>query len=339
MSRSSATFDPVRIGVVGLGGFGRHHAATIVTLVESSLVALVDVDEQRLEEAAGYFPGVAQWNNVSTALAEAGADAWVVASSTATHVPIAELILAANKPVLLEKPIAPSLDEAERLSPFVREHSSNLMLGHILLHNSEFVQLQREIPNRGSIAYIDCVRHRPVETMDGYPGENPFHLTMVHDLYIALVLMNRSEPVRISAQVHHAPCGRCDLALAQMQWSDGSLASFSASFMAPEGMGNEGFDRLEVFGDRWAARICANPRPLEMWDDCARWPMTLEMSGDQTSSTGMLAEELRCFCRVVRERQSVPMGATFEDALQIQRWLNRMEAASEESVGGQGNFV
>jgi hypothetical protein len=39
----------------------------------------------------------------------------------------------------------------------------------------------------------------------------------------------------------------------------------------------------------------------------------------------MLAEELRCFCRVVRGQQAVPMGATYHDAMQVRGWIDRLE--------------
>ena len=52
--------------------------------------------------------------------------------------------------------------------------------------------------------------------------------------------------------------------------------------------------------------------------------MPLEIRADATGATGMMAEELRCFCRVVRGQQSVPAGATYQDALQVQQWMDRL---------------
>ena len=78
----------------------------------------------------------------------------------------------------------------------------DLMAGHIVLFNSEFRQLLHEARQRGPLTFIDCVRHRPVTTMQVFPGESPFHLTMVHDLYCILALMNRAEP---SAKPRLAP--------------------------------------------------------------------------------------------------------------------------------------
>ena len=96
-------------------------------------------------------------------------------------------------------------------------------------------------------------------------------------------------------------------------------------------MGLEAFDRMEVFGAGWAARINANPRPIELWDDRARQPMTLEIRADPAAPSGMLAEELRCFCRVVRGLEPVPVGATYQDAMQVEGWVDRLESLASPS--------
>lgn len=320
-------FEPVRIGVIGLGSFGRLHALTLAGLAEAELVAVVARRQESLDEFGRDLPEVQGWLDLDAAIAESNAEAWVVASSTATHVPFTRKLLQAGRPVLLEKPIAENLAEAESLAPLVRADSGNLMLGHILLFNSEFRELAALSRERGPIEHISCVRHRPVATRAHFPGESPFHLTMVHDLYSVLALMNRAEPARFSAQTHHAEDGACDLALAQLQWPTGALASFSAAFMTPQGMCEDGFDRMEVYGRGWMARMTPNPRPLTLWDDRARWPMQLEIRADPTGPTGMLAEELRCFCRVVRGVESPPVGATYHDAMRVQHWLDKLEAA------------
>ena len=154
---------------------------------------------------------------------------------------------------------------------------------------------------------------------------------MVHDLYMVQVLVDRADPVAVSCQYHRTPDGAIDLALAQVQWENGPLASFSASYLTPEGMPPRGIDRMEVFGAGWAARAEANPRPVEVWGDRSEWPMALEIRTDPEGATGMLAEELRCFCRVAQGHQVVPVGATFKDAIQVQEWMERLPAAVRPS--------
>lgn len=320
--------SPVKTAVVGLGRFGRLHSLTLAGLAEAELVGVVARRDESLQALAPELPGVPGWTSLEQAIAECDAEAWVVACTTAAHVPVTQALLKAGKTVLLEKPIAESLAEARSLEPLVREDSSNLMVGHIVLFNSEFRALQDEAQTRGSISYINSVRHRPASIVQDFAGENPLHAAMVHDLYMTQALLDRAEPDHFSAQFHRTKSGAIDLALAQLQWEDGPVASFAASYLTPSGMPPRGIDRTEVFGDGWAARIEPNPRPVEVWDEQASWPMGLEIRTDASGPTGMMAEELRCFCGVVRRQRSVPVGATYFDALQVQSWLDKLEASA-----------
>ena len=321
-------FEPVKTAVVGLGRFGKLHAATLQGLAEAELVGLVARRQASLDAVAHEYPDVPGWIDLSQAIDESGAEAWVVACTTGEHVPVTRALLEAGKVVLLEKPIASNLTQARSLESLVRADSGNLMLGHILLFNSEFRQLRREVAERGPLSYLNCVRHRPDTIVAAFPDENPLHAAMVHDLYCVQALVNGAEPVSLSAQTHRTPGGVIDLTLAQLKWDNGLVASLAASYLTPEGMPPRGFDRMEVFGAGWSARIRSNPRPLELWDQRARWPLALEILVDSGGATGMLAEELRCFCRVVRGTQSVPSGATYPDALQVQQWMERLEVVA-----------
>jgi predicted dehydrogenase len=327
--QNSSGTGPVRVGVIGLGRFGTLHALTADSLAEAELVGVVARRQTSLDAFHTKRPKVPGWTDLNRAIGESGAEAWIVACSTADHVPVTEALLAAGKTVLLEKPVATSCAEAEQLAPLVRGDSSNLMVGHILLFNSEFRELRVEAARRGPLAYIDCARHRPASIVRDFPGENPLHATMVHDLYCLQVLMNRADPVAYSARYHVTQEGAIDLALAQLQWGSGTLANCVASYTTPVGMAPRGFDRMELFGEGWSARISPNPRPIELWDDRARWPLALEIRAGDAHPTGMMAEEQRTFYRVVRGTEPVPVGATFHDALQVQRWLDRLDAAAQ----------
>ena len=326
---SQHSFNSVKIGVIGLGRFGRLHALTLVGLVEAELVALVSRRQESIDAVAKELPGIPGWTDLSRAIVESDAEAWVVAATTASHVSIAKALLTAGKKVLLEKPISDDLAEARSLAPLVQPDSGNLMLGHIVLFNSEFQTLREEAAKRGPISYIDCVRHRPASIVQKFPGENPLHAAMVHDLYAVQALLGSREPARFSGQYHRTLKGEVDLATAQLQWEGGPVATFAASYLTPEGMPSRGFDRMEVFGAGWSARINPNPRPIEIWDEArASWPLPLEIRTGSGGATGMMAEELRCFCRVVRGKQAVPTGATYGDALQVQEWMDKLNAAA-----------
>lgn len=321
--------EPVKIGVVGLGRFGRLHALTAAGLIEAELVAIVARRQAAIEAIGPELPGVPGWTDLDRAIQESEAEAWIVACTTAQHVPVVRKLLAARKAVLLEKPISADLAEAQSLAALVRPDSSNLMLGHIVLFNSEFQQLREESARRGPISLIDSVRHRPASIVAQFPGENPLHAAMIHDLYLTQILLRREEPASFHAQYHRTPQGEVDLAVARLQWSSGTIASLTASYLTPAGMPPRGFDRTEVFGNGWCVRIEPNPRPLALWTDRAEWPAALEIRTGEFGPTGMMAEEHRCFYRVVRGMQPVPVGATYADGLQVQQWMDKLARSAE----------
>jgi predicted dehydrogenase len=318
----------IRIGVVGLGSFGRLHALTLAGLAEAELVALVDSRAAVLAELRQQLPGVPGWTNLADALNQAEAEAWVIATRTESHIPLAEQILAAGAHVLIEKPLAEGLAVARRLEAMVAANPERVMLGHILLFASEFRQLLQEVGRRGPLIHFHLARHRPASTWDIYQ-ETPLRLLMVHDLYLTLALMNGEEPVRLSGRLHRRPGGGFDLARAELEWASGAWGSLTASYLTPPGLAGDGFDRIELFGQGWAAHLRLNPQPLEIWAERAEWPLALNISADPIAPTGWLAEELRHFCRVVRGQAQPPLGARYADGLRIQGWLEQLEMSAK----------
>ena len=111
-------FEPVRIGVVGLGHFGRQHALTLAGLAEAKLVALVARRQASLEAVRDHLPDVPGWLELDQAIAQSGAEAWVVASSTASHVPVARALLAAGR-----SGAAVNIKKGQFLSPWEMKHA------------------------------------------------------------------------------------------------------------------------------------------------------------------------------------------------------------------------
>jgi len=59
--------------------------------------------------------------------------------------------------------------------------------------------------------------------------------------------------------------------------------------------------------------------------------LALEILMDEDGVAGMMAEEQRCFLSVVRGERGVPIGARYEDALQVQRWMNELDSAARHN--------
>lgn len=322
---NSGGLSPVRIGVIGAGAFGMLHIQTLAGLGEAHLTAVVDGNAQTRTAVQKLLPGIQTYENLTAALDADVAQAWVIATRTPSHVALAKQVLERGGSVLIEKPLAENLPAARSLGEMVHADSSNLMLGHLVLFAPEFEALLKEIKQRGPVRYFHAVRHRPTMLRERFHEENPFTLTMVHDLYLALAMTQGQLPASMDATIQPHPQGGHATAMAHMHWADGCWGAFTASFLTPPGMAEDGYDRLEVFGDGWAAATQLNPRPIQVWDTQARWPLSLDIHCDANLPTGWLAQELRRFCRVVQGKAAVPLGARYEDGLQLMHWLDTLQ--------------
>ncbi|GAC1451434.1 MAG: UDP-N-acetylglucosamine 3-dehydrogenase [Vulcanimicrobiaceae bacterium] len=122
----------VRIGVVGFGSIGRHHARNLREMPGVELVGVVDSSAlARSQAAASGFP---TFDDVAALIAE-GLDAAVVSVPTSLHEDVAEPFIAASVALLIEKPLAHSMDAAKRLMARCALARVPLMVGYIERYN------------------------------------------------------------------------------------------------------------------------------------------------------------------------------------------------------------
>src|SRR5664279_3176344 len=124
----------VRVGVVGTGAFGRNHARVYRDLQGDPLlnvkfVGVVDADKARAKSVASEF-GAPAFGSVAE-LVGAGVDAVSVAVPTVAHLPVARELMEAGVDVLIEKPLASTLAEADELQAIAAKHNRIVQVGHL----------------------------------------------------------------------------------------------------------------------------------------------------------------------------------------------------------------
>ena len=117
----------IRIAVVGVGHLGQHHARLLAAMPQVDLVAVVDTDPQRGAEIAAKC-GTAAHTDASTLVGNV--DAAIIATPTTSHVEMALPFIEAGAAVLVEKPLAASVAEADRLVEAAAARGSLLAAGH-----------------------------------------------------------------------------------------------------------------------------------------------------------------------------------------------------------------
>ena len=139
--------EPIRIGVIGVGNMGQHHTRVLSLLKDVELVGVSDVNVERgLDTASKYR--VKFFENYHDLLPHV--DAVCVAVPTRLHYTVGMACLLAGRHVLIEKPIAASIAEAESLVNAAAESHCILQVGHIERFNPAFQELHKVLENRGA---------------------------------------------------------------------------------------------------------------------------------------------------------------------------------------------
>lgn len=330
----------LRIGIIGFGGMGTMHAEQIGYIENAVVVGVVEPVAVNREKARQFFSeqDVAFYDDAETALQHLQVDGWIVTSSTSTHISITQQLLKKGYPVLLEKPIASTLAEAEELQTLVKPDSSNLMMGHILLWNKEFQTLKTEAAKLGKLTAVSCSRQRSANHRTRYPGESPFALIMVHDLYTVHSLVEGQEPSTFSAQQRKHDQGGVDLAQAQIGWADNTYASLVANYLIPDDvLGGGNIDELTLAGPTWHMRLFYDSGLIRIVSQGEVRQVNVDPPkrvGATNFFDDALRSEIEQFLLLILGVASVPIGARYQDACQIQGWIgNFISLTQHERVG------
>jgi predicted dehydrogenase len=211
--------DRLRIGVVGAGHFGRFHALKLASSVRATLSGICDRDPARAAAVAKETrSNQLDWDALLSA-----SDAVVIATPAETHFSLADAALRAGLHVLVEKPIAATLAEAEALGQLARERGKVLQVGHLLRFSAEHKAISERMRRP---LYLDCVRIAPFKPR-GTDVSVILDL-MIHDLDLVLALVD--SPIE-SVDAVGAPVASAheDIANARVRFENGCVATITAS--------------------------------------------------------------------------------------------------------------
>jgi predicted dehydrogenase len=215
----------VRVGVVGVGALGQHHARVYAGLSDARLAGLYDVDSARAAEVAARH-GVRAFPHLRELIEES--DAISVAVPTVDHHRVARALLEAGKDVLVEKPMTARLEEAEDLIRLAGEKGSVLQVGHIERFNPAVEPLRRAALQP---RFIEVHRLSPFS-----PRSLDVDVVldlMIHDLDIVLCL-DGSGAVQVDAVGVPVLTSKVDIANVRLRFASGLIANLTASRVSAE---------------------------------------------------------------------------------------------------------
>lgn len=218
----------VRVGVVGVGHLGYHHARNYAAIEGAELVGIVDPDSAHASKAAQDFQ-VTAFASIEDLIAK-GVDAVSVAAPTTLHPAITLQLLEAGVDVLVEKPIAPTVAEAREMARMAADRGRILQVGHIERFNGAVMALAGRIK---APKFIECHRLSPY-TSRGDDVSVVLDL-MIHDLDIVLAFV-RDEVTSIDAVGVPVFSPTEDIANARLRFASGCVANVTCSRVAVERM-------------------------------------------------------------------------------------------------------
>ena len=216
---------PVKVGVIGIGNMGWHHARVLSLLKDAELVGVADPDPDRGQLAQEQF-GCQWFPDHHTLLAEV--EAVCIAVPTLLHHSVGLACLESGVHVLIEKPIAASQDEATALIQAAREAGRLLQVGHIERFNPAFRELTKVVANE-EVVVLEGRRHSPHS--DRANDVSVVLDLMIHDIDLVLELA-QAPVVRLAAAGGRSGEGPIDYVNATLGFENGVVASLTASKMS-----------------------------------------------------------------------------------------------------------
>jgi predicted dehydrogenase len=217
----------LRVGVVGVGVMGSNHARVLSELPGVKLVGVADPDRKRCEQVARTL-GCAAFSDVD-ALIQHGIDAITIAAPTHLHRDIATACIALGLHVMVEKPIASTVEEGRAIVAAARRAGVTLMIGHVERFNPAVASIKRAIEDQ-DILSIAITRVGPFPPRMSNVGV-VIDLA-VHDIDLIRWFTN-SEIVEIQPQTSSAVAEREDIALLQFRTASGVLAHINTNWLTP----------------------------------------------------------------------------------------------------------
>ncbi len=222
-----SALQTLKAGVAGAGVMGRNHARVLAEIRDVALTTIYDPDAVTGQGVADLYGADAV--TTAEAFVDAGLDCAVVATPNRFHADLGVALLEKGVHVLVEKPIAPTVQDAQRMIDAAKANDRVLMVGHVERFNPAVETVRRAIADEDVIS-IQVTRVGPFPPRMGEVGV-VIDLA-VHDIDIIRHLTG-SEITEVQPQLARTRAEREDTALLQFRLENGVIAHITTNWLTP----------------------------------------------------------------------------------------------------------
>lgn len=321
----------LRVGVLGLGAFGESHLRAWRGLPNVEIGAVASRTPARAEAIAAKSGARRWYGSHEELIVDPDIDA--ISVTTAEHEHLAPVLaaLAAGKHVLVEKPIATTLEDAAAMLEAAKSSRGILMPGHVLRFAPAYAGLKDAVANGrlGRLVAMSAQRNRPASLVRTHGRVHPALITAIHDIDIMLWLAGCNvTSVRAIDRIADRDDGAHGL-WGMMQFENGTVATIETSWMIPDSAGVETDDAFRVTGLAGSAEVQFDVPALRVWE--AAGPRVPDVSYEpvvREVTVGALRDELAHFTACALAGTPSPVVGPEDGARALAVVLALIESAS-----------
>ena len=235
----------LKVGVIGVGAWGRNHVRTAAASSDAELVAICETNPEARVSLMKQYPGATVTDSPARLLEKV--EAVIVATPATSHAELGNMAIEAGIPALIEKPFALTVADAEQLAEKAEKRNVPILVGHLLEYHPVVERLKEMLEKRelGDLYYLYSQR---VNLGQIRPDENALWSFGPHDVSVALFLLGEM-PVTLSAQGRsYLQRGIEDVVFLNLTFESGVMAHVQMSWLDPHKV-----RRLTVVGSRQMA--------------------------------------------------------------------------------------
>jgi len=342
--------DTLNIAVIGAGLIGKVHAEQIINHPDCQLCAIDDLGQLGQEFAQAHT--ISWYQDLDEVLAANIADGIILATPNHLHVEQAIRSIDAGIPTLIEKPVAHTINEGQRLLDVASNVSVPLLVGHHRMH-SPLMQQAKAIIDAGELGELVAVNgsalfYKPADYFEAgpwrtQPGGGPVLINMIHEIGNLRYLCGEITSVQAIASNQRRGFAVEDTIGMVMSFESGTIATFVLSDTAasthsweqtakenPAYAYDDAGDCYHIAGTHGSLSVPTMQVKRFLNDAERSWYQPLTHSTAEAKHKDPLTQQLTHFCQVIRG-QAQPL-VTVHDGLQN---LRVTEAIVEASQSGQ----
>ena len=305
----------LRVGIVGVGRFGRLHLAALRQMPNCSVEAIADVNARLLRQVSRTHRIDRTYPNAMAMIRSADLDAVDIVSDEATHGGFVLAALKHGKHVFVEKPLATGYREAREIEALARKTGLQVMVGNISRFSLPYAAMKRRAA-AGDLGRLGIIRAKRdfSRSWFEYFGKriHTVYESGIHDIDLILwFAAGRCREV-YAAERHMSGCKYPDLFTATLTFDDGLIATLTSAWLVPRGGPQNLVETLElegtidadleVLGSKGGARFRMAHSGLSVWTDKGvQYPELTLWPTEHDGIGGAIRAELQHFLRQVEK--------------------------------------